>query len=66
MGTNLTVDDAGLWGGILILGKAKISASDSEGKDINETQIEGIPASDTYGLYGGSDDTDNSVESLLH
>jgi len=60
MGTNLTVDDAGLWGGILILGKAKISASDSEGKDINETQIEGIPASDTYGLYGGSDDTDNS------
>ena len=55
-GTNLTVNDNSLWGGVIILGKAKASLSG----DVNEFQIEGIPASDTFGLYGGSDDTDNS------
>lgn len=55
-GTNLTENDRGLWGGLLILGKAPGSF---EG-DVSEFQIEGIPASDTNGLYGGSDATDNS------
>lgn len=55
-GTNLTIDDNSRWGGLLILGKAKGSFSG----DVNEFQIEGIPASDTFGLYGGSDDADNS------
>lgn len=44
----------GLWGGLIVLGKAPISASASE------VQIEGIPTSDANGLYGGSDATDNS------
>lgn len=44
----------GLWGGLIVLGKAPISAS------ANEIQIEGIPTSDTNGLYGGSDAADNS------
>jgi len=44
----------GLWGGLIILGNATISA------DAASVQIEGIPASDQNGLYGGSDDTDNS------
>jgi hypothetical protein len=44
----------GLWGGVLILGNAPISA------DADEVQIEGIPVSITEGLYGGSDATDNS------
>ncbi|WP_372773909.1 hypothetical protein [Mangrovibacterium sp.] len=45
----------GLWGGLIVLGKANISVSTG-----TEAQIEGIPATDTNGLYGGSDDTDNS------
>lgn len=51
---NLESDANGLWGGVIILGKARISASASE------VQIEGIPTSDQNGLYGGSDDADNS------
>jgi len=46
----------GLWGGILILG----NASGSFAGGVSEIQIEGIPASDTNGLYGGSNDADNS------
>jgi hypothetical protein len=55
-GTNLTIDDNSLWGGLIVLGKAKGSFSG----DVSEFQIEGIPAGDTFGLYGGNDDTDNS------
>ncbi|WP_339694743.1 hypothetical protein [uncultured Roseivirga sp.] len=56
---NLTEEVAGLWGGVIVLGKAKISASNTSG-DVSEVQIEGIPTSDPNGLYGGSDDADNS------
>lgn len=55
-GNNLTIADNGLWGGLIILGKAKGSFSG----DVTEIQIEGIPATDTFGLYGGDDDDDNS------
>jgi hypothetical protein len=44
----------GLWGGVIVLGNAPISA------DAASVQIEGIPASDQNGLYGGDDATDNS------
>ena len=43
----------GLWGGIIICGNAPISAA------VSSMQIEGIPASDQNGLYGGNDETDN-------
>jgi hypothetical protein len=56
---NLDPDINGLWGGILICGRAKISASNA-GADITEVQIEGIPTSEPNGLYGGNDDADNS------
>lgn len=56
MSPNLDPDASGLWGGLLILGKAPISVS----TNATEFQIEGIPASDTNGLYGGSDPADNS------
>ncbi|MBE0637066.1 MAG: hypothetical protein IH598_00930 [Bacteroidales bacterium] len=56
---NLDPDIDGLWGGLLILGKARISASNENG-DVSEVQIEGIPTSDPNGLYGGNDDPDNS------
>ena len=51
---NLEPTVPGLWGGLLILGKAPISAS------TNEMQIEGIPVSDLNGRYGGTDPLDNS------
>jgi hypothetical protein len=44
----------GLWGGLIVLGNAPISA------DAASVQIEGIPASDQNGLYGGDDPADNS------
>ncbi|GAB3227820.1 hypothetical protein [Algoriphagus aestuariicola] len=53
---NLDPTLEGLWGGLLVLGRAKGSFAG----DIMETQIEGIPASDINGLYGGNDDADNS------
>lgn len=56
---NLAPDVNGLWGGLLVCGKARISASNSSG-DVTEVQIEGIPTSDQNGLYGGTDDADNS------
>ncbi len=51
---NLDPTISGLWGGVLILGRAPISASASE------IAIEGIPTTDPNGLYGGSDDADDS------
>ncbi|AWV97629.1 hypothetical protein [Arcticibacterium luteifluviistationis] len=56
---NLDADVNGLWGGVIVLGNAPISASNSSG-DVSEVQIEGIPTSDPNGLYGGSDAADNS------
>jgi len=54
MGSNLDETDIGLWGGIVVLGNAPISA------DAPSVQIEGIPADDPFGLYGGSNANDNS------
>lgn len=51
---NLEPTTNGLWGGLIVLGNAKISASSSS------VQIEGIPSSDTNGLYGGDNDADSS------
>jgi len=45
-----------LWGGVIILGNAPISAGTGD----TEAQIEGIPADDTFGRYGGDDVSDNS------
>lgn len=51
---NLEPDLNGLWGGVIVLGNAHISG------DAESLQIEGIPPSDPNGLYGGTDDADNS------
>lgn len=53
---NLTINDSGLWGGLIILGRAPISVSG----DVLEAQIEGIPATDPFGQYGGTNPNDNS------
>lgn len=46
--------DRGRWGGLIILGNAGLNSAPGE------TQIEGIPTSESRGLYGGSDNADNS------
>ena len=51
---NLDPELNGLWGGLIVLGKAPISA------DAEAVQIEGIPPSDQNGLYGGTEPADNS------
>ncbi|MDX1651109.1 MAG: hypothetical protein R3277_01370 [Brumimicrobium sp.] len=51
---NMDPELDGLWGGLLVLGNAPISA------DAQSVQIEGIPASDQNGLYGGMNAADNS------
>lgn len=54
VGPNLLPTVNGLWGGLVILGRAPISA------DNVPSQIEGIPPSDLNGQYGGSDPADAS------
>ena len=51
---NLDPDLNGLWGGLIVLGNAPISA------DAVPSQSEGIPPSDQNGLYGGDQPGDNS------
>lgn len=46
--------DRGLWGGLIMLGKAVINVGGGE------ESIEGLPATDTRNLYGGTDDADDS------
>lgn len=55
-GTNLDENDNGKWGGVIVLGKAPISAQDGDVL----SQIEGIPVTDAFGAFGGSDAADNS------
>jgi hypothetical protein len=55
-GANLDQNDRGLWGGVIVLGNAPGSFRG----DVQSVQIEGIPASDTNGLYGGTNPADNS------
>lgn len=53
-GSGVDIKAQGLWGGLIILGKATTSNPNVE------KAIEGIPTSETRGLYGGTDDNDNS------
>jgi hypothetical protein len=53
---NLTEFDNKLWGGLIVLGRAPISAGD--GDDV--ALIEGIPPGEPFGTYGGTDPNDNS------
>ena len=55
-GTNLKETDNEKWGGLIILGNAPVSTKDGD----TEGQIEGIPADEAYGVYGGDDAADNS------
>jgi len=52
---DLGPDDIGLWGGIVICGKAKF-----EKDGLAEAQAEGVAGTEPRALYGGNDDNDNS------
>jgi hypothetical protein len=54
-GSNLDETQNSLWGGLIILGYAPISVDAGM-----ESQIDGIPPSETFGAYGGNDPADNS------
>ncbi|PKP34274.1 MAG: hypothetical protein CVU00_07645 [Bacteroidetes bacterium HGW-Bacteroidetes-17] len=56
---NLNPTLNGLWGGLIVLGKAHISYKNANG-DSQTASIEGIPANDPNGIYGGTLDADNS------
>ena len=47
-------DKRGLWGGLIILGNAPINI------DGGEASIEGIPLAEPRGIYGGTDENDDS------
>ena len=51
---DLPPDVRGLWGGLIILGTARLNSTPGQ------TAIEGIPTTEKRGLYGGNDDDDNS------
>lgn len=51
---SLPFDSRGLWGGLIVLGNAQLNSTPGE------TQIEGIPDTEPRGLYGGTNDADNS------
>ena len=51
---NIAKSEKGLWGGVILLGNAKINTVP------NRMNIEGIPTTEARGEYGGDDDHDNS------
>lgn len=51
---DLPANARGLWGGVIMLGRAPINEPGGE------ASIEGIPETETRGIYGGSDPADNS------
>ncbi|GBE28268.1 hypothetical protein BMS3Bbin03_02207 [bacterium BMS3Bbin03] len=51
---DMPLDARGLWGGVILLGRAQINTAARVG------QIEGIPSTEPRGAYGGTDDDDTS------
>ncbi len=51
---SISRDTRGLWGGLIILGNAPINLSGGE------ASIEGIPLAEPRGIYGGTNESDNS------
>jgi hypothetical protein len=54
MSGSIPLDATGLWGGLIILGNARLNLSSGE------AHVEGIPVYEPRGVYGGYNDDDNS------
>src|SRR5687768_2288038 len=52
---NLGQSDRGLWGGVVLLGRARTNRAGN-----GEGNVEGIPTTEPLGIYGGTNDADNS------
>jgi hypothetical protein len=63
---DLTLEDSGLWGGVIILGRAILNTPNNPAINpaspvIGTFDVEGFPAGSSDDItYGGDDDTDNS------
>ncbi len=57
---NLAPTVQGQWGGLIVLGHARVSTGNSGGGSFDVKQIEGIDGTDTDGEYGGTNDQDSS------
>ena len=55
--TDLTSADRGLWGGVIVLGRADINTTSGVG------QVEGIPTTEPRAAYGGGDSPDDEESS---
>lgn len=55
-GSNLKKIDSGLWGGLVVLGNAKISANQGD----TQAGVEGLTETEDYALFGGDQDDDDS------
>lgn len=53
--TDLGPKDNALWGGLVVLGKGVTQKNGN-----SEVNVEGIPTSESRGIYGGTDNADNS------
>ena len=51
---SIPLEAKGLWGGVIILGRAPLNT------ESGEAMIEGIPISEPRGIYGGANEQDNS------
>jgi hypothetical protein len=54
LANDLPINTRGLWGGVIMLGRAPINHANGQ------TLIEGIPSTESRGVYGGNNPTDNS------
>ena len=57
---NLTHEDRGLWGGVILLGQASTNNQTANGLKAVEGVNEIVPAGDTRPYYGGTNDTHSS------
>ncbi len=62
---DITLEDSGFWGGLIILGKAILNTPENPGiggSTIGTFEVEGFPAGgdDANIIYGGNDDEDDS------
>jgi len=57
---NLASTVQGQWGGLIVLGSARVSTGNTGGGSFDVKQIEGIDGTDKDGEYGGTNDQDSS------
>ncbi len=62
---DITLEDSGFWGGLIILGNAVLNTPDNPaigGSTVGTFEVEGFPAGGDNAniVYGGNDDADNS------